>query len=160
MPNCLVHTDAIYRQCLMKIECVVLYLMKCQREPVFQTEVWLYWGLWSLGSHDMISNIANQALVFMLHGLCKIWKRPVAYCFTHESVRVRCLSISWRRFVMPATVQDWKLLPLWVKWFARMPRSWNIWVLLKSSLSSGFMIENLQLYIVLPISVNIPATLS
>jgi hypothetical protein len=40
-----------------------------------------------------------------------------------------------------------------------MPRSWNIWVFLKSSLSSGFMIKKLQLYIVLPISVNVPAIL-
>lgn len=143
MPNHLVHTGTLYRQCLMKIECVVLYLMKCQTKPVFQSAVWLYWGLSYLGSHGTTSNTANQALVFTLCGLCKMWKLPVAYCFTHGSVRVRCLLISWR-FVMPATVQDWKILPPYVKWFATVPRSWSIWVFLKSSLSSGFMINKLQ----------------
>lgn len=39
MPNRLAHTGTLYQQCLMKIECVVLYLMKCQTEPVFQSEV-------------------------------------------------------------------------------------------------------------------------
>jgi len=143
----------------MKIECVVLYLMKCQREPVFQSEVWLYWGLWYLGSHGTTRSIANQALVFMLRGLYKMWKLPIAYYLTHGSVRVWCLLISWWRFMMPATLRDWKLLPPWVKCFATMPRSWNIWVFLKSSLSSGFMIKKLQLCIVLPISVNVPAIL-
>jgi len=160
MPDHLVHTGALYRQCLMKIECIVLYLMKCQREPVFQSEVWQYWGLWYLGSHGTTGNIANQALVFMPHGLCKMWKLPVAYCFTHRSVSVRCMLISWWRFMTPATVQDWKLLPPWVKWFATTPRSWNVWVFLKRSLSSGFTIKKLQIYIILPISVNVPATLS
>jgi hypothetical protein len=35
-----------------------------------------------LGRHGRASNIANHALVFMIRGLCKGWKYPVAYCLT------------------------------------------------------------------------------
>jgi len=36
-------------------------------------------GFEDLGSHGRTSNIANHALVFMLHGLHKRWTQPVAY---------------------------------------------------------------------------------
>ena len=36
-------------------------------------------GFEDLESHGRTSNIANHALVFMLHGLHKRWKQPVAY---------------------------------------------------------------------------------
>jgi hypothetical protein len=35
-------------------------------------------GFEDLGSQDRRSNIANCALVFMLHGVCEKWKQPVA----------------------------------------------------------------------------------
>jgi hypothetical protein len=40
-------------------------------------------GFEDLGSHSRTSNIANHALVFMLHGLHKKWKQPVAYYLIH-----------------------------------------------------------------------------
>ena len=49
-----------------------------------------------LGSHGRMSNIANHALVFMLCGLHKKWKQVVGY------------------FLMPVTVQEQKLLLLYV----------------------------------------------
>jgi hypothetical protein len=36
-------------------------------------------GFEDLGSHGRTSSIANHALVFMLFGICKKWKQPVAY---------------------------------------------------------------------------------
>ena len=40
-----------------------------------------------LRSHGRPSNTANHALVFMLHGLCKMWKQPVAYYLIHGSTK-------------------------------------------------------------------------
>jgi len=42
-------------------------------------------GYEDLGRHGRTSNITNHALVFMLHGLRKRWKQPVAYFMTRGS---------------------------------------------------------------------------
>ena len=42
-------------------------------------------GFEDLGRHGRTSNNANHALVFMLRGLRKRWKQPVAYYLTHGS---------------------------------------------------------------------------
>jgi hypothetical protein len=44
-------------------------------------------GFEDLGSHGRTSNIANHALRFMLHGLHKKWKQPVAYYSIHGSTK-------------------------------------------------------------------------
>jgi len=44
-------------------------------------------GFEDLGIHGRTSNIANHALVFMLHGLCRRWKQPVAYYLTRGSTK-------------------------------------------------------------------------
>ena len=44
-------------------------------------------GFEDLGRHGRTSNIANHALVFMLRGLHKRWKQPVAYYVTHGSTK-------------------------------------------------------------------------
>ena len=36
-----------------------------------------------LGSHGRTSSSADHALVFMLCGLCRKWKQPVAYYWIH-----------------------------------------------------------------------------
>ena len=44
-------------------------------------------GFEDLGSHGRTSSIANHALVFMLRGLRKKWKQPVAYYLIHGSTK-------------------------------------------------------------------------
>jgi hypothetical protein len=44
-------------------------------------------GFEDRGSHGRTSNIANHALVFVLHGLHKKWKQPVAYYLIHGSTK-------------------------------------------------------------------------
>ena len=88
MLMCLIHSNTHYRQCLMEIKFVVSCLMKCQSE----------WTCISIRSSAVLmalrtledgrtSNIANHALVFMIRGLCKRWKQPVAYCLIHRSTK-------------------------------------------------------------------------
>ena len=83
-----------------------------------------------------------HALVFMLHGLYNKWY----ITWLMEALKVRCLLISWWRFLMPAAMQDWKLLPLHVTWATTVSRSSNIWIFLRRHLSSGFRIKKLHLY--------------
>ena len=44
-------------------------------------------GFEDLGSQGRTSNIANHALVFMLRGLHKRWRQPVAYCLIHRNTK-------------------------------------------------------------------------
>ena len=48
-------------------------------------------GYEDLGSHVRTSYTANQALVFILHGLHKKWKPPVAYYSIHTSTKIEML---------------------------------------------------------------------
>jgi hypothetical protein len=48
-------------------------------------------GFEDLGRHSRTSNIANHALVFMLRGLHKRWKQPVAYYLTRGSTKAEML---------------------------------------------------------------------
>jgi hypothetical protein len=45
-------------------------------------------GLEDCGSQG---NIANHALVFMVYGLCRKWKQPVAYYFTRGSTKAEVI---------------------------------------------------------------------
>jgi len=44
-------------------------------------------GFEDLGRHGRTSNIANHALVVMLHGLHRRWKQPIAYNLTRGSTK-------------------------------------------------------------------------
>jgi hypothetical protein len=44
-------------------------------------------GFEDLGRHGRTSNIANRALVFMLRGLCKRWRQPIAHFLTRGSTK-------------------------------------------------------------------------
>ena len=59
--------------------------MKCQRQLAFQPEVGLIEGFEDRGKHGRTHHLANHALVFMLRGLRKKWKQPVAYYLIHGS---------------------------------------------------------------------------
>jgi hypothetical protein len=73
-------------------------------------------GSEDLGSHSRTSSFANHALVFMLCGLRKRWKQPVAYYLIHGNTKGEMLLISWWGFLMSAIMQEQKLLPLCVTW--------------------------------------------
>jgi hypothetical protein len=55
------------------------------------------------GSHGRKSSSANQALVFILHGLRKKWKQPVAYYLIHGSTKGEMLA----NFVMEVLDACW-----------------------------------------------------
>jgi hypothetical protein len=72
-------------------------------------------GFEDLGSHDRASNMAYHALFFMLHGLCKRWKQPLAYDLICGRTKREMLVISLfdildachsARLVVVATVCD------------------------------------------------------
>jgi hypothetical protein len=44
-------------------------------------------GFEDFGSQGRTCNIANHALVFMIRGLCRKWKQPVAYYFLCGSTK-------------------------------------------------------------------------
>lgn len=44
-------------------------------------------GYVDLGSLGRKNQFANQALVFMIHGLHKAWKQPIAFYFTRDTIR-------------------------------------------------------------------------
>jgi hypothetical protein len=58
-------------------------------------------GFEDLGRHDRTSNMANHALAFMLRGLRKRWKQPVAYYLTHGSTNGKML-VNFLRKVLDA----------------------------------------------------------
>ena len=140
MPMCLVCSDTLYRQYLMKLVCC---LMLSHKSGCIQ-------GLFEdLGSHGRTSCIANHALVFMLRGLHKKWKESVAFYLIHGRIKGEML------------VNFCKLVPLCVTRVGTVSRSWNIWVFLKKShFSSCFKIKKMHTYLILPISLNVPTTFS
>jgi hypothetical protein len=48
-------------------------------------------GFEDRGSQGRTCNIANHALLFMICGLCKKWKQPVAYYFTRGSTKAEVI---------------------------------------------------------------------
>jgi hypothetical protein len=48
-------------------------------------------GFEDLGRQGRTSKIANHALVFMVRGLCRNWKQPVAYYFSHGSTKAEMI---------------------------------------------------------------------
>ena len=61
----------------------------------------------------------------MLCGLCKNWKQQLISNWFAEALRVRCSLFSWWSFLMPATMQDWWLLPPCLTWMPTMSRPCN-----------------------------------
>ena len=76
MPMCLVHLKTLYGK--DKITCAFSCLTRCQTFGCIE-------GLEDLESHDRTSIIANNALVFILHG-----NQVVACYLIHGALNVRC----------------------------------------------------------------------
>ena len=74
----------MYRQCLIKIACVVSCLMRCQSESICISirRLTVLKALRTL--EDTAGQIVSQ---IMLRGLCKRWKQPVAYYLTRGSTK-------------------------------------------------------------------------
>jgi hypothetical protein len=58
-------------------------------------------GFEDLGSRGRTCNIANHALLFMVHGLHRKWKQPVAYYLSHGSTKAEML-IQFLKMVLDA----------------------------------------------------------
>jgi len=76
-------------------------------------------GFEDLGIQGWRSNIANHALVFMLHGLHKRWKLTVAYYLIHGNTKGEMLV---KFLIEVLDMQDWKLLPLCATWVPTVSR--------------------------------------
>ena len=76
-------------------------------------------GFEDCGKHGRTHHRANHALVFMLRGIRKKWKKLVAFYLIHGSTN-GLLLLSWRTSLMPAMMEAWKLLPPCVTWLPTM----------------------------------------
>ena len=91
MPMCLVYSRTVYRQCVIKIKCVVSCWTRRQSESICILIRRLN-ALKALRNLEATaSNIANHALVFMVRGIRKRWKQPVDYYFIHRSTKCEML---------------------------------------------------------------------
>jgi len=99
MPMCLVCSDALYRQYLMKLMCCLMFdeMPMCRKSGCIQ-------GFKDLGSRGRTSRFANHALVFMLHGLHKKWKESVAYYLIHRSIKGEML-VNFCMLVPPCVIR-------------------------------------------------------
>jgi hypothetical protein len=88
----------------------MFYEMSIRENVDYNQKVGCIEGFEDLGSHSRTSSIANRALAFMLCGLRKKWMQPVAYYLIHGSSKGEMLV----NFLMPAIMQEQKLLPLCV----------------------------------------------
>jgi hypothetical protein len=77
MPMCLVQSSTVCRKYLIQTGTVVSCLIKCQLEGM------------SVSNRSLpvlrvlrTNNVENHALVFMVPGLHRNWKQPVAYYFS------------------------------------------------------------------------------
>ena len=67
--------------------CLMFHEMSIREHLHFNQKNDCIEGFEDLGRHGRTSNIANHALVFMLRGLRKRWKQPVAYYLTRGSTK-------------------------------------------------------------------------
>jgi len=95
------------------------------------------------GFEDVWSHIRQAVLHIILCSLHKEWKQPVVYYLIQRNTKGEMLI----NLLMPATLQDWKLLPPCVTWVPIMTRPWNVWVFLKICLSSGLELRNLAIFV-------------
>ena len=81
-----VHKDSLQKMSDKDCMCCLMFDEMSIREHLhFNQKIECIEGFEDLGRHGRTSNIANRALVFMLCGLCKRWKQPVAYYLTRRS---------------------------------------------------------------------------
>ena len=79
-------------------------------------------GYEELGSQGRTCNTANHALLFMVRGLHRKWKQPVAYYLSRGSSKAEMLMQFLKEFLMHVRMLDCMLLPLSVTWVPTMSR--------------------------------------
>ena len=104
--------------------CFLLFDEKSIGENSVSIRSLTYWGFEDYGT-ERTCRIANHALLFMVHGLHRKWKQPVAYYFIRGRTKADLLV----RFLAHARMPDSELLPLSVTWVRTISRPWNCWVL-------------------------------
>ena len=87
--------------------CLMFDRMSIREDLHLNQKIFCIEGFEDLGSQGRTSSIANQALVFMLHGLHKKWKQLVTYYLICGSTKGEMLVNSLMRFSMPLIMQDW-----------------------------------------------------
>jgi len=75
-----------------RVCCLMFDEMSIREHLHFNQKIDCIEGFEDLGRHGRTSNTANHALVFMLRGLCKRWKQPVAYYLTRGSTKGEMLA--------------------------------------------------------------------
>ena len=116
MPMCLVYSKTMSdkdRMC-----CLMFDEMSIRQHLHFCQKIDCIEGFENLGIHGRTSNIANHALVFMLHGLRRSWKQPVAYYLTRGSTKCDML-VDFLTEVLDACHN---LLPPCVTWVPTISR--------------------------------------
>ena len=113
-----------------------------------------------LGSQGRTSNNANHALFFMLRGLRKRWKQPVAYYLVHGSTKCEMLINLLKEVLDVCHDAGLEVVATMCDMGANNVKALKLLRVLKRHLFSGFMIKKLQLYLVLPISLNVPLIFS
>jgi hypothetical protein len=136
---CLVHSRDLTDNSWWRLR-VVSCLMKCKSE---RTCISVRSLAVLRGFEDLQSHSRQALLQIIVCGLRKEWKQPVVYYVIQRSTKGEMLI----NLLMPATLQDWKLLPPCVTWVPTMTRPWNVWVFLKRCLSSGSELRNLAIFV-------------
>ena len=93
MPMCLVYTMfSVQTMSDNVLMCCFIFNEMSMREYLhFNQKIECIEGFGDLGNHERRSNIVNHALFFMLHGLHKRCKQPVAYYLIGGSTKVEML---------------------------------------------------------------------
>ena len=91
MPMCSVHSSTLCRKCLRDRYCCLLFDEMSIRENVcFNQKLDCTEGFEDCGT-ERTHRIANHALLFMVRGLHRKWKQPVAYYFIRGSTKADLL---------------------------------------------------------------------
>jgi hypothetical protein len=92
IPVFFMHFVTLCRKCLKKTGTVVSYLIKCRSERM-SCLVRNMTALrdWRILEVNMICSITNHALLFIVRGLRRKWKQPVAYYLIRGSIKAEML---------------------------------------------------------------------
>jgi len=115
-------------------------------------------GFEDLGSHSRTSNTANHARVFVLQG--KRLKQPVAYYLINGSTKSEML-VNFLTEVLDACHNAaLEVAATMCDMGTNNVKALKLKSVSEKTLSSGFRIKKLLLYLILPISLNVPTTFS
>ena len=106
------------------------------------------------------NNVVNHALVFMLPGLHKQWKQPVAYCLIHRTVKGQKFVNFFMEVFDTYYNAGVEVVATMCDVGSNSVQSLEHQGVPVKIFSSGFRVKNLQLYLIIPIPLNVPTALS